>query len=1031
MASAATEQAQTEQPGTRASGRHQHDSSHQMRQPQQGADTHRTWDDVRADELAAVGRRSGRPHPEDSLVGLAISGGGIRSATFALGVLETLRRCNVLQRIDYLSTVSGGGYIGAWLSANCLRHPGWLEPDDETGRRWLRSIAHLRRYSNYLSPAVGFFSADTWSMATIWLRNTFLIQTTVVLVIATVLMVPRPLYEAFVHWPWAGYLRWATIFLFIFGVVGIAGNLLRLTSDDQPKILKATSWPIGLAAGVSLMVAAWAYGAWMDFNPFGGGQVSYRSALPIASLLVLGGFFLQPFGVWLVAKFQKQDEAATQINYTQSWVQGVVILPLMVTAFLVAAILWGETTGVPAAGGLRDLDSYGAFITTAWRYWPFPLAVVFASMWLLAYCGIRRASWAGRLAFMLSPFVAVAVLHALLCAVMLLLHHWAALPGKDGALRAFVWGPALVALSFVLTVVILIGMMGRQSTDAVREWWSRLGAWLGIYATGWMVITLSAVFGPWAIDAAVESHPWTSLTVSGGWLASIAGGLLGGKSGATGGGEKVKSAATRLKELAAAVAPFLFIAGLLIGVAYALHQVILLNAGREWNDVSGTAATHLAHAPFLTVSLMVWGGCAVALTIMAWRVDINEFSLNAFYRNRLVRCYLGATRFDDPSRVPQNFTGFDEADDIRLQDLLPAAEPPAGPLHIVNCALNLGGSSDLALHTRHSAIFTLSPLFCGSPYVSRSQSGSGTPLGYVETSVYGGHTSAPTLGQAISVSGAAASPNMGYHTSPVVAFLLTVFNVRLGWWFPNPGRTTTDVASPTFSLRYLFAELFGGAADKSRFVMISDGGHFENLAAYELIRRRCRVVIVSDGECDPDLKFEGLGALIRMCEVDFDYRITIDVSRIGVSGTSTGSRHAVGTIDYGGGESGVLIYLKASMTGREDTAVLQYKSSHPAFPHEATGDQFYREDQFESYRRLGQAVASDVFSPGGGDLIERATRLLKAYEAGAPEAPRGGAAGEWFNDPGASPAGRSSDAVAPSSATAGRRGQRLPEETAT
>ena len=957
---------------------------------QQDRDRHKTWKaDVRNDELDAVRRRPGRPPADDATVGLAISGGGIRSATFALGILETLRRRGVLPRVDYLSTVSGGGYIGAWLTGNCHRHPEWLAPDEATGRRWLASIAHLRRYSNYLSPKLGLLSADTWSMVTIWLRNTSLIQGTVVLAIAAALMPPRPLFEAFLHWPWAGYLRWATILLFVFGTVGIAGNLLRLTSDTQPKILKAASWPIGLSIGLVMLGTAWAYGAALDFNPFGSGEVSYRAAIPIAALLVVGGFFLQPFAVWVVARFQNQREAATQINYTQGWVQGVVILPLMITAFLVAAILWGEATGVPVSGPLKDLDSYEAFLLTAWRYWPFPLSVVFVSIWLLSFCGIRRSSRAGKAAVLLSPFVAVPVLHALLCGVMLLLHHWAQQP--DGALKAFVWAPALVTLAFVQTIVILIGMMGRQSTDAVREWWSRLGAWLAIYAMGWMVVTLSTVYGPWAIDLAFETHPWTSTTVGGGWLATIIAGLFGGASGSTGDAEGPKSLSSKAKDVVAKVAPFLFIAAVLITVAYVLRALVLLQAGMDWDAVSATVLDHARHAPFLHYSLVIWAGVVVALVIMAWRVDVNEFSLNAFYRNRLVRCYLGATRFDDPDRVPQNFTGFDGDDDIRLDHLVHAETPhgpwtPRGPLHIVNCALNLGGSSDLALHTRHSAVFTLSPLYCGSPYVSRNQAGEGGPLGYVRTEAYGGHTAAPTLGQAISVSGAAASPNMGYHTSPVVAFLLTLFNVRLGWWFPNTGRTATNVASPHFSLRYLVAELFGLANDTSRFVMISDGGHFENLAAYELIRRRCKVVIISDGECDPKLTFEGLGTLIRMCAVDFNYRITIDVEPLRPTGSPAWSpmRHAVGRIEYDDGSTGVLIYLKAAMTGHEDTAVRQYKSSHEAFPHESTGDQFYGEDQFESYRRLGQQVAGEVFREGREpDLVLYAEKLLRDYQASA------------------------------------------------
>lgn len=236
-------------------------------------------------------------------------------------------------------------------------------------------------------------------------------------------------------------------------------------------------------------------------------------------------------------------------------------------------------------------------------------------------------------------------------------------------------------------------------------------------------------------------------------------------------------------------------------------------------------------------------------------------------------------------------------------------------------------------------------------------------LGYVPTRTFGGEAGAPTLGQAISVSGAAASPNMGYHTAPVTAFLMTLFNIRLGWWFPNPGRTNAMSASPWFSLRYLVAELLGGANDKSRFVMISDGGHFENLAAYELIRRRCRLVIVSDAECDVDMTFAGLGTLIRMCAVDCGVRITIDVAPIrpAAPGAPSAQRWAIGSIDYrDGGPEGVLVYLKAAMCGDEDTAVQQYKSSHPSFPHESTGDQFYGEDQFESYRRLGQDVGLDA-----------------------------------------------------------------------
>ncbi|MDD1641564.1 MAG: hypothetical protein LUQ68_08820 [Methylococcaceae bacterium] len=225
------------------------------------------------------------------------------------------------------------------------------------------------------------------------------------------------------------------------------------------------------------------------------------------------------------------------------------------------------------------------------------------------------------------------------------------------------------------------------------------------------------------------------------------------------------------------------------------------------------------------------------------------------------------------------------------------------------------------------------------------------------------------MGQAISVSGAAASPNMGYHTSAPVAFLMTLFNARLGWWFPNPSKSSCQQPSPSFSLWYLLKELFGFANEKSKYLAISDGGHFENLAAYELVKRRCRVIIISDGECDPKLQFEGLATLIRMCEVDnLVKKIEIDVRSIHPESESgwSHSRCTIGKIYYDKYEpekdpDGWIIYLKASMNGHEDTAVMQYKAVHPDFPHETTDDQFYAEDQFESYRCLGKDITGQLF----------------------------------------------------------------------
>lgn len=923
----------------------------------------------------------------DNLVGLAFSGGGIRSATFGLGVLEALKKFDLLKKVDYLSTVSGGGYIGAWLSGNCKRtaehnkenqapEPDWLSPNAD----WQASVDHLRRYSNYLSPKLSLLSADTWSMGTIWLRNTLLVQVMVILTIAALLLLPRPLYVAFDKWTYGSAVQWLTIFLYILAVVGIGGNLLRLNHPNN-WFLTIENWLPGVAGAFACLLTAWLIGVSANFDLFAPHIDNPYIAGVIALLLVVAGFFLQPAGLRILKIFWHGNNSPKEINYTQAYVQALVVLPMLVVGFLVTVILKGELRydvgkacdkALDAACTFAQLDSFGGFFAIAWKQWPLPLSVVFASLWLLSFCSVRTCRNKGWLIALMAPIPVMLVLHALLSVIMVVLHGWKLeVGGNAGQWHSFVWTPAMILFSFSITVIALLGMLGRQSNEDVREWWSRFGAWLAIYGFGWMMVAVTAVYGPLLIAMLIDNGPWK--TIGSGWVGATLAGVFAGKSASTGGtANKAMSAIP--KELLAKIAPFIFIGGLLVAISMALHLIIAVNSGATIPILAlihaiskdGMHWQLLSNAnPVITWYVIL--GCIACVLLLAWRVDINEFSLNAFYRSRLVRCYLGATRFRPGERKPQNFTGFDDNDDLQLATLVDGnqTQAPSGPLHIVNCALNLGGSSDLSLHTRHSAIFTLNPLFCGSRYRKRDQSGNIQEIGYASTALFGGAKDQPTLGQAISVSGAAASPNMGYHTSPAVAFLMTLFNARLGWWFPNPSKSRLNQPAPTFSLDYLMRELFGLANEKSEYLAISDGGHFENLAAYELVKRKCQVIIISDGECDPNLQFEGLGSLIRMCRVDLNAIIDIDVRTIHPEDQSAWSRNrcAVGTINYDDASSGTLIYIKASMNGHEDTPVMQYKSAHPDFPHESTGDQFYGEDQFESYRNLGFSITEQLFNP--------------------------------------------------------------------
>jgi hypothetical protein len=240
------------------------------------------------------------------------------------------------------------------------------------------------------------------------------------------------------------------------------------------------------------------------------------------------------------------------------------------------------------------------------------------------------------------------------------------------------------------------------------------------------------------------------------------------------------------------------------------------------------------------------------------------------------------------------------------------------------------------------------------------------------------------LGTAMAVSAAAASPNMGSATIRPLTPTLALLNVRIGFWIRNP----LFIAAPKWAARlrelfslYFLYELIANLNEKSWNVYVTDGGHLENLGAYELLRRRCRVVIVCDAEADPEMTFSSLVRLQRYARIDLGVRIalpwaSIREATLGVSQgmarkrtakpQKEGAHCAIGTIDYPDGGRGVLVYIKASMTGDENDYISNYKSRYPEFPHESTGDQFFSEEQFEAYRALGFHAASGFFERRAG-----------------------------------------------------------------
>jgi hypothetical protein len=167
---------------------------------------------------------------------------------------------------------------------------------------------------------------------------------------------------------------------------------------------------------------------------------------------------------------------------------------------------------------------------------------------------------------------------------------------------------------------------------------------------------------------------------------------------------------------------------------------------------------------------------------------------------------------------------------------------------------------------------------------------------------------------------------------------------------------------PRSSLLYLLFELFSTTTDVSKYVYLSDGAHFENLALYELVRRECDFIIASDAGEDAGYVFDDLANAIRKCRTDLGAEIDIKLTPITANPeTRQAKYHAVrGEICYRSGKVGEILYFKSCLTGDEPNDVKDYLRLHQEFPQQSTADQWFDESQFESCRELGFFAANSI-----------------------------------------------------------------------
>jgi len=345
----------------------------------------------------------------------------------------------------------------------------------------------------------------------------------------------------------------------------------------------------------------------------------------------------------------------------------------------------------------------------------------------------------------------------------------------------------------------------------------------------------------------------------------------------------------------------------------------------------------LIAAVFLTASLII---------------DTNRISLHHFYRDRLSEAYIiKVDRQED--KIVSN-------EPLRMSELHNHSN--GAPYHLINTTLNVPASTDRYLRGRGADLFLFSRHYVGSE-----------TTGYRRTEKY---TDGKTrLATAMAVSGAAASPQMGTSTNAFLRALLTLLNVRLNRWMPNPNPAFHCMQKITLWPCYFIKELLGKTKESDGLLNLSDGGHHENLGVYPLLKRRCRIVIASDATADPGFSMNDLANVIRKARIDLGVNIRIklkDHLRPDQETALTKDYYAVGDIFYPSKDpdagKGTLIYIKSTITGKEPEDLLAYRRKHPSFPDQTTGDQFFDEAQFESYRKLGEETALHAFEQPLGNL---------------------------------------------------------------
>lgn len=921
------------------------------------------------------------PRPPD-LLGLAISGGGIRSAIFSLGVLQAFANAkrNLLENLDYLSTVSGGTYIGmffaalhvpsnirklspkqqetpegppsyieAWkcaskLEASCEtdKHRPSFEADKH---KPYSSTDYLRANANYLAPNGG---GDYLLTSAIYARNWLAIQFVVGVTfsfLVTLTVVLRLLIQQFGIESWFWPSRSLTVSL-----PECIGSCTSLAIEKNGLIWWSPTW---LLAAIALALLATLHVAfWLTAN-----AAAKRETV------------------------RQEDKDLQLKRYQLAWFRFRRLVYLLIP--VVAAALIAAFAG--ADGGKLSIETGGVYLT-----------VHLDSGSSSAYIGRQTYTFPPFVTYLAICIVFVVPLFVCGIAWHFSHRHRNSLIDRTGAKMRNLLTNWLVRVSvFNLTLIALLAI-GFAIVDTIGQ-------------------SIALLIKEGSLGAALSSFGGAGTIALAGLRWTLANRPPGKRS-------------PLLTKLLPVIAGIAAIALLLVTLSFwstVVHVALLARLGIHPLQLcpaehfySGTLTdcsnhfTPLLHGLLLLAALTVLCGLSIGI--------LNFSSLQSMYSARLTRCFLGASnpvRLCNPA--DRDVTSLMPGDAIALGTYY--AEASLAPVHLINMTVNNTVAWNGTRVLEHSALgfgmcvgpagISIGPeclwLRCQWPQNSDATRVVSAGGKWLSGGVSWSNTvESLQVGDWCSISGAAVSTGLGYMTQSGYSFLLGAANIRLGYWWDSGTRLDPDKPRFTRMLQrlghlfgsqiLLFREMRGaflGPRDQRWY--LTDGGHFENTGAYELIRRRVDWIIVLDNGADLKYEFADLAVLMRRVRIDLhaemreihgyprDVAIAGWEARLGNPinvDCLTEIAEFPGAGDPRYGEKFALLFEVRYYVAREgEPATIQILWIKPRiiqhtpydvkqfaletdFPQESTADQFFDEAQWESHRKLGECQINRLFA---------------------------------------------------------------------